>query len=149
MNPQSTDALYWRSKAYAAQKEYAKAIDDISRCVALGRVDRPVYLQRARYYHGYGQHQNAVNDLNRILLENPKDVDVLLLRAECKEANLDMDGALKDLENAQKEMEGNTAYHRRSQAHRGIPRTHRPPGLRDEPRERPTAPHRGGTLQPR
>ncbi len=110
LNPQSTDALFWRSKAYAAQKEYAKAIDDISRCVALGRMDRAVYLQRARYYHGFGQHQNAVNDLNRILIEDPKDVEVLLLRAECKEANLDMDGALKDLEHAQKEMEGNTVY---------------------------------------
>lgn len=110
LNPQSTDALFWRSKAYAAQKEYAKAIDDISRCVALGRTDRAVYLQRARYYHGYGQHQNAVNDLNKILLDNPKDVEVLLLRAECKESNLDMDGALKDLENAQKEMHGNSAF---------------------------------------
>ena len=110
LNPQSTDALFWRSKAYAAQKEYAKAIDDISRCVALGRVDRAVYLQRARYYHGYGQHQNAVNDLNKILLDDPKDVEVMMLRAECKEANLDMEGALKDLENAQKEMQGSTTY---------------------------------------
>jgi len=110
LNPQSTDALYWRSKAYAAQKEYAKAIDDISRCLALGRTDRAVYLQRARYYYGYGQHQNAVNDLNKVLLENPKDVELLLLRAECKEANLDMDGALKDLENAQKEMASDPAY---------------------------------------
>ncbi|MBX2973094.1 MAG: caspase family protein [Flavobacteriales bacterium] len=110
LNPQSTDALFWRSKAYAAQKEYAKAIDDISRCLALGRTDRAVYLQRALYYHGYGQHQNAVNDLNRLILEDPKDIEALLLRAECREANLDMDGALKDLENAQKEMQGNAAY---------------------------------------
>lgn len=110
LNPQSTDALFWRSKAYAAQKEYAKAIDDISRCLALGRTDRAVYLQRARYYHGYGQHQNAVNDLNKVLLENPKDVELLLLRAECKEANLDMDGALKDLEHAQKEMTADPTY---------------------------------------
>ncbi|MBL7951046.1 MAG: hypothetical protein JNM62_04945 [Flavobacteriales bacterium] len=110
LNPQSTDALFWRSKAYAYQKEYAKAIDDISRCMALGRTDRAVYYQRALYYHGFGQHQNAVNDLNKILVENPKDVPVLLLRAECKEANLDMEGALKDLETAQKAMQGDVAY---------------------------------------
>jgi tetratricopeptide (TPR) repeat protein len=109
LNPQSTDALFWRSKAYAAQKEYAKAIDDISRCVALGRTDHAVFLQRARYYHGFGQHQNAVNDLNRILLEDPKDMGALLLRAECKEANLDMEGALKDLETAQKRMQAEPA----------------------------------------
>ena len=110
LNPQSTDALFTRSKALALQKEFARSIDDISRCIALGRKDRAVYLQRARYYHGYGQHQNAVNDLNKILLDDPKDVEGLLLRAECKEANLDMEGALKDLENAQKEMEVIAGY---------------------------------------
>lgn len=110
LNPQSTDALYWRSKAYAEQKEFAKAIDDISRCIALGRTDRSVYLQRARYYHGFGQHQNAVNDLNKVILDDPKDIEALLLRAECREANLEMDGALKDLENAQKEMQNDPAF---------------------------------------
>lgn len=110
LNPQSTDALFTRSKAFAQQKEYAKAIDDISRCVALGRTDKAVYHQRALYYHGYGQHQNAVNDLNKILVDDPKDVPELLLRAECKEANLDMEGALKDLETAHKAMEGDATY---------------------------------------
>jgi len=110
LNPQSTDALFSRSKAYAYQKEYAKAIDDISRCMALGRTDKAVFHQRALYYSGYGQHQNAVNDLNKILVENPKDVPVLLLRAQCKEENLDMEGALKDLEIAQKAMVGDATY---------------------------------------
>ncbi|MEO8588082.1 MAG: hypothetical protein ABI432_01840 [Flavobacteriales bacterium] len=106
LNQQSTDALFTRSKALALQKEYAKAIDDISRCMALGRADRAVFFQRATYYHGYGQHQNAVNDLNKVLLENPKDLQALMLRAECKEANVDMEGALKDLDLASKAMEG-------------------------------------------
>jgi len=110
LNQQSTDALFTRSKALALQKEYAKAIDDISRCIALGRSDRVVFLQRARYYQGYGQHQNAVNDLNKVLLEQPKDVEALLLRAECKEANVDMEGALKDLGLATKAMEGDPAF---------------------------------------
>ena len=110
LNQQSTDALFTRSKALALQKEYAKAIDDISRCLALGRTDRAVYFQRANYYHGYGQHQNAVNDLNRVVLENPKDVEALLLRAKCKEANVDMEGALKDLDLASKAMEGDASY---------------------------------------
>ncbi len=79
LNPQSTDALFTRSKAYALQKEFAKAIDDISRCIALGRTDKAVYHQRALYYSGFGQHQNAVNDLNRILLDDPNDVENLLL----------------------------------------------------------------------
>ena len=110
LNPQSTDALFTRSKAYAYQKEYAKAIDDISRCMALGRTDKAVYHQRALYYSGYGQHQNAVNDLNKILVDDPKDVPVLILRAQCKEANLDMEGALKDLDMAQKAMHGNAVF---------------------------------------
>ncbi len=109
LNPQSTDALFVRSKALAHQKEYAKAVDDVSRCIALGRTDRAVYLQRALYYKGFGQHQNAVNDLNRIVLADAKDVHALLLRAECKEANVDLEGALKDIEAAQKAMEADGA----------------------------------------
>jgi tetratricopeptide (TPR) repeat protein len=110
LNPQSTDALFSRSKALALQKEYAKAIDDVSRCIALGRTDRAVYLQRARYYHGYGQHQNAVNDLNKPLLTDPRDLELLLFRAECREANLDLEGAINDLDAAKKVMDGNAAY---------------------------------------
>jgi len=106
LNPQSTDALFVRSKALAHQKEYAKAIDDVSRCIALGRTDRAVHVQRALYYKGFGQHQNAVNDLNRVILADAKDVQALRLRADCREANMDLDGALKDLDAAHKVLEG-------------------------------------------
>ena len=102
LNPRSTSALFTRSKAYAHQKEYAKAIDDISKVIANGRTDAEVYFQRASYYHGYGQQQNAVNDLNRVLQERPKDVSALLLRAQCREANVDLEGAIADLDAAQK-----------------------------------------------
>lgn len=110
LNPQSTDALFTRSKAYALQKEYAKAIDDISRCMALGRSDRAVYMQRAVYYKGFGQHQNAINDLNRLILADAKDTQALRLRAECREANLDLEGALKDLDALQKNLDQDNAF---------------------------------------
>jgi len=105
LNPQSTDALFTRSKALALQKEFAKAIDDISRCMALGRTDRSAYMQRAAYYKGFGQFQNAINDLNQVILADAKDYEALRLRAECREANLDLEGALKDIEGAQKGLE--------------------------------------------
>lgn len=104
LNPSSTELLIVRSKAFALQKEYSKAIDDVSKCVALGREDSVVYFQRALYYHGFGQEQNAVNDLNKLLLQYPDNVRFLLLRAECSEANLDLDRAAKDLDMAAKWM---------------------------------------------
>ncbi len=104
LNPSSTELLIVRSKAYALQKEFSKAIDDVSKCVAFGREDTVVYYQRALYYHGFGQEQNAVNDLNKVLLQYPDNVRFLLLRAECREANLDLDGAAKDLGLAEKQM---------------------------------------------
>lgn len=110
LNPRSTDALFTRSKALALQKEYARAIDDISKCIALGREDVDVYHYRAQYYHGHGQHQNAVNDLNKALLLKPEDPQLLLLRSECKEKNLDLDGAVKDLDLAKKAMGDNAAF---------------------------------------
>lgn len=122
LNTGSTDALFTRSKAYAYQKEFAKAIDDVSKCIALGREDDAVYYQRALYYHGFGQHQNAVNDLNKVLLNSPKDTRAMLLRAECKEANLDLEGAKKDIETALKLTEGDasvTAEERKKLTDRG------------------------------
>ncbi|MFZ1687436.1 MAG: tetratricopeptide repeat protein [Flavobacteriales bacterium] len=110
LNPRSTDALFTRSKALALQKEFGRAIDDISKCMAMGREDATVYAYRARYYHGHGQHQNAVNDLNKALLITPNDVELLLLRSECKESNLDLDGAVKDLDLARKAMDADTTY---------------------------------------
>ncbi|MBK8338736.1 MAG: tetratricopeptide repeat protein [Flavobacteriales bacterium] len=102
LNPRSTAALFTRSKAYAHQKEFAKAIEDISKVIANGRTDADVYFQRAGYYHGFGQQQNAVNDLNRVLQERPKDVSALLLRSKCREANVDLEGAIADMDAAQK-----------------------------------------------
>ena len=110
LNPASTDALFARSKAYALQKEYSKAIDDVSKCIALDRHDVQIYHQRAKYYHGFGQHQNAVNDLNRALLDAPTDPDLLILRSECREANLDMEGALTDRDLARRYLEGSDRY---------------------------------------
>ena len=110
LNPASTDALFTRSKAYALQKEFSKAIDDVSKCIALERHDVQIYHQRAKYYHGFGQHQNAVNDLNRALLDAPADPDLYILRSRCREANLDLDGALADLDHAQKYLEQNKAF---------------------------------------
>jgi tetratricopeptide (TPR) repeat protein len=110
LNPASTELLIARSKAYALQKEFSKAIDDVSKCVALGREDSVVYYQRALYYHGFGQEQNAVNDLNKLLLASPRNVTFLLLRAECREANLDLDGAATDLGLASKLMKDDPAY---------------------------------------
>lgn len=109
LNPSSTELLIVRSKAHALQKEFSKAIDDVSKCVALGREDSVVYYQRALYYHGFGQEQNAVNDLNKLLLQYPDNVRFLLLRAECREANLDLDGAAKDLGLAEKQMKDHPA----------------------------------------
>lgn len=109
LNPSSTELLIVRSKAFALQKEYSKAIDDVSKCVALGREDSVVYYQRALYYHGFGQEQNAVNDLNKLLLQYPDNVGFLLLRAECSEANLDLDRAAKDLDMAEKRMKDDPA----------------------------------------
>ncbi len=123
LNTGSTDALFTRSKAYAHQKEFAKAIDDVSKCIAFGREDDAVYYQRALYYHGFGQHQNAVNDLNKVLVNSPKDTRAMLLRAECKESNLDLEGAKKDIEAALKLCEGDatvTAEDRKKLTERGL-----------------------------
>jgi hypothetical protein len=51
-----------------------------------------------------------VNDLNKPLLTDPRDLELLLFRAECREANLDLEGAINDLDAAKKVMDGNAAY---------------------------------------
>lgn len=110
LNPRNTDALITRSKALALQKEYGRAIDDISKVISLGDARPDVLQRRAGYYHGHGQHQNAINDLNRVLALQPQDIPALLLRADCKEANVDLEGAMADLEAAEKAMTLDPAY---------------------------------------
>ncbi|MCB0794935.1 MAG: tetratricopeptide repeat protein [Flavobacteriales bacterium] len=97
LDPRNVKALVARSKAYALQKEYGKALDDISKVVALGEGNKEVYRLRASYYRDFGQYQNAINDLNRVLGVQGRDVSALLARADCKEANLDLNGALEDV----------------------------------------------------
>lgn len=110
LNPMSADALFTRSKAFGLQKEYAKAIDDVSHVISLGRETPEVLYQRAVYYHGFGQHQNAVNDLNKLLLTDPKNLKAIMLRAECREANVDLEGARKDLETVQHAAESDSSF---------------------------------------
>jgi tetratricopeptide (TPR) repeat protein len=105
LNPQSIDALFVRSRAQGLQKDYPRAIEDVSRCIALGREDRSVYLLRAAHYKGFGQCQNAISDLNKVLLSDARDVEALLMRAECRETDIDLEGALKDINAAQKVLE--------------------------------------------
>ena len=54
--------------------------------------------------------QNAINDLNKVLLKDPQNVDLLLLRAECKEAHVHLEGSIAYLDAAKKDMEGTDAY---------------------------------------
>ncbi len=51
-----------------------------------------------------------MNDLNKLLLQDPDNVRFLLLRAECREANLDLDGAANDLSLASKLMKADAAW---------------------------------------
>lgn len=108
LNTMSADALFVRSKAYGLQKEFAKAIDDVSHVISLGRDTPEVRYQRALYYQGFGQYQNAINDLNKALKQAPEDLKALELRVDCKEANVDPEGARRDLEQLIKALDADT-----------------------------------------
>jgi tetratricopeptide (TPR) repeat protein len=69
----------------------------INRAIVCNPFDAVLYYKRARLLFKMGKTQVAVNDLTKAISFEPKFVNALKLRAECKKVLGDDDGARKDL----------------------------------------------------
>lgn len=95
--PKTAEEIARRGAAFAARRDYGRAIADLTRAVALAP-DEPRYLaERAQAYAGNRQPYLAMADLDAVLGLRPGDVPALMQRAGARAAGRDRAGALADL----------------------------------------------------
>lgn len=94
------DALARRGEAFAARRDFERALADMSKAVEL-RPDDPEYLyQRAMVYRQSGQAALALADLDHVLTLNQEFLRAYLPRAEIRFREKNVDGAIADLDAA-------------------------------------------------
>ncbi len=79
------EALVLRSKIYSVQKEYPKAINDISKALTIDSVSPDLYIQRGKYYYDFSQFQNAIFDFSTALELDMLNARALKCRADAYE----------------------------------------------------------------
>ena len=79
--PADAAAYSRRGTAFAARRDYAHAIADLTRACELGPADAEYFYQRGVVYRDDGQPVPAMADFNRALEINPEDVPALEARA--------------------------------------------------------------------
>ncbi len=95
--PTTAEDFARRGAAFSARRDYARAIDDLTRAVALAPTE-PRYLSaRAAAYGDNRQPFLAMADLDAALKLRPNDVPTLLRRAVARLGGRDRAGALADL----------------------------------------------------
>jgi tetratricopeptide (TPR) repeat protein len=94
--PLDAAALVRRAKASAVRGEYASAIDDLSRAIALEPSEAQHFVERAAVRVRAGQAVLAMADLDQALKLQPDFTEALLLRGELRLAAHDLSGANDD-----------------------------------------------------
>jgi len=89
-----------RGMAFAARRDYERAIADLTRACELDGNDPDYYYQRGVVYRENQQFELAEADLNRALELKPDDLSALEVRAQLRLRVHDMAGATADLEAA-------------------------------------------------
>jgi tetratricopeptide (TPR) repeat protein len=98
--PTDADGFGRRGAASAARGDYAKAIADLSRALALTPSEPRYFYERAMAYFGDHQSTLAFADLDQALKLKPDDIDALMMRAEVRLARKNTASAATDLDAA-------------------------------------------------
>ena len=98
--PVTAEALARRGAASAARHEYGRAIDDLTRAIALAPGEARYLAERAEAYNGNRQPFLAMADLDAVLKLRPGDVPALMMRATARFSGRDKAGARADLDAA-------------------------------------------------
>ena len=64
--------------------------------------DEKLFFIRGQYYQQFTQHQNAINDFNKVLMLNDKNADAYYQRAMSFEQIANFKAAIKDYESLAK-----------------------------------------------
>ncbi len=95
--PATAEDFARRGAAFSARHDYGRAIDDLTRAIALAPTEARYLSERAAAYAGNRQPFLAMADLDAALKLRPDDVPTLMRRAVARLGGRDRAGALADL----------------------------------------------------
>jgi tetratricopeptide (TPR) repeat protein len=98
--PAAADGFSRRGAAFAARREFASAIADLTRATTLAPTEAKYFTQRAIVYLQNGQPFLAMADLDRALKLKPDDTEALVTRAQLRVGGREMTAAVADLDAA-------------------------------------------------
>ena len=101
-HPNNTIAYFNRSYLYKSQKDYAKAIDDITKAINIDPVQPDNYLQRGIIYDEMENFDEAIKDYSKALESEDFKEDAILYfyRALCYAKTNKIEDAKKDVQSA-------------------------------------------------
>ena len=80
-NPQNGNAYFERAQAYGYLGQWEKVIEDSNKAIGLCRTNNPAYLEpRAAAHYALGHYTDAISDLSRMIVADPKYPGVHRLR---------------------------------------------------------------------
>lgn len=106
--PENVNLRVLRSRIYFLRFEFSKAIDDISRAIALAPDREDYHMWRGEYFQKFGQQQNAIADFSRVIGLNPMRPEAYYRRGVAHEATFNHNLALNDFEEALNLLLGST-----------------------------------------
>ncbi|MEM1390703.1 MAG: hypothetical protein AAGG45_06445 [Pseudomonadota bacterium] len=86
IDPRNGDYYKDRATGYLALERWFEAIEDLSKALNLQRNDPEALALRARAHLGLDDLRNAEIDMLAALAQDPRNIDILLLRGEVREA---------------------------------------------------------------
>jgi len=107
--PTDAPGLARRAAAFQARRDFADAIADLTRAMALDPHSEDYMVQRAAARVEDHQTAPAMADLNAALKLKPDDINALMMRGKLRAAAKDMDGAGADVAAAAKLVEADSA----------------------------------------
>jgi tetratricopeptide (TPR) repeat protein len=99
-SPANAADIARRGAAFAARRDFERALQDFNRACELAPDEPSYHYQRATVEFELRQPEPAAKDLDRALTLKPDYVEALVMRAEYRRAKKDKDAALTDLEAA-------------------------------------------------
>jgi tetratricopeptide (TPR) repeat protein len=98
--PTDAESFARRGQAFAARREYGKAIDDLTHAVTLAPGDYRYFYERGLAYASNRQPFLAMQDFDAALKLKPEDIPALTARAQMRLSGRDQAGAIADLDAA-------------------------------------------------
>jgi tetratricopeptide (TPR) repeat protein/predicted aspartyl protease len=98
--PVEADGFSRRGAAFAGRREFAPAIADLTRAIAMAPTEARYFTERAKIYLENRQPFLAMADLDQALKLKPDDTEALVTRARLRVSGREMAAAMADLDAA-------------------------------------------------